>query len=128
MIHVTRFFREPASFDALKKTVFPRIFEDAAGQRPLRIWVPGCATGEEAYSIAIALLEFLGQEANNVPMQIFATDVSEEAVERARAGIYPESIAADVSAERLGSSSHGSTATIASASWCVTRASSRARI
>ncbi len=89
LIHVTRFFREPGSFDALKKTVFPRIFADAAGQRPLRVWVPGCATGEEAYSIAIAMLEFLGQEANNVPLQVFATDVSEEAVERARLGILP---------------------------------------
>jgi two-component system CheB/CheR fusion protein len=101
LIHVTRFFREPASFDALKKTVFPRLVEEAAGRRPLRIWVPGCATGEEAYSIAISLLEFLGVEANTIPIQVFATDVSEEAVERARAGTYPESIAADVSTERL---------------------------
>jgi two-component system CheB/CheR fusion protein len=101
LIHVTRFFREPASFEALKKTVFPRIVEEASGKRPLRIWVPGCATGEEPYSIAIALLEFLGEEANTVPVQVFATDVSEEAVERARAGTYPEMIAADVSPERL---------------------------
>ena len=63
--------------------------------------MPGCATGEEAYSIAIALLEYLGDDANSAPMQVFATDVSEEAIERARAGVYPESIAADVSPERL---------------------------
>ena len=94
LIHVTRFFREPDSFDALKKLVFPRSSATRAGKRPIRIWVPGCATGEEAYSIAIALLEYLGDDANSTPVQIFATDVSEEAIERARAGVYPESITA----------------------------------
>ena len=63
--------------------------------------MPGCATGEEAYSIAIALLEYLGDDANSTPVQVFATDVSEEAIERARAGVYPESITGDVSPERL---------------------------
>ena len=101
LIHVTRFFRDPESYDSLKRLVFPTVVEDAGGKRPVRIWVPGCASGEEAYSIAIALLEHLGDDANTTPIQIFATDVSEDAVDRARAGIYPESIAADVSAERL---------------------------
>jgi two-component system, chemotaxis family, CheB/CheR fusion protein len=101
LIHVTRFFRDPESFDALKEVVFPRIVNDAAARRPIRIWVPGCATGEEAYSIAIALLEFLGNDATSAPVQVFATDVSEDAIERARMGLYPESISADVSHERL---------------------------
>ena len=101
LIHVTRFFRDPDSFAALKTLVFPRIVADAAARGPIRIWVPGCATGEEAYSIAIALLEHLGEDATSAPMQVFGTDVSEEAIERARAGVYPESISADVSPERL---------------------------
>jgi two-component system CheB/CheR fusion protein len=102
LIHVTRFFREPESFVALAAKVFPQMLEGAAGGRtPVRVWVPGCATGEEAYSIAIALLEHLGTEAASVTLQVFATDVSEEAIEKARAGVYPESISADVSAERL---------------------------
>jgi two-component system CheB/CheR fusion protein len=101
LIHVTQFFREPESFDSLKKTVFSRIVEDAENKRPIRIWVPGCATGEEAYSIAIALIEHLGPESGSVPIHVFATDVSEEAIDHARLGVYPVSIAADVSAERL---------------------------
>jgi two-component system, chemotaxis family, CheB/CheR fusion protein len=101
LIHVTRFFRDPDSFVALKNAVFPRLVEEAANKRPIRIWVPGCATGEEAYSVAIALLEHLGDRAASVPVQVFATDVSEEAVEKARAGVYAESITADVSSDRL---------------------------
>ena len=101
LIHVTQFFREPESFDALKKHVFPRILADARNRRPIRIWVPGCATGEEAYSIAIALLEHLGPESSGVPIQVFATDVSEEAIDHARLGLYSETITADVSPDRL---------------------------
>src|SRR5205085_879029 len=62
---------------------------------------PGCATGEEAYSVAICLLELLGDDAAATPVQVFATDVSESAIAQARAGTYPQSIAADVSPERL---------------------------
>jgi two-component system CheB/CheR fusion protein len=101
LIHVTRFFREPDSFEVLKTVVFPRIVKDVANRRPLRIWVPGCATGEEAYSVAITLLEYLGDEVNSTPFQVFATDVSEEAIEAARVGAYTESIVADVPPERL---------------------------
>ncbi len=72
-----------------------------AHKGPIRVWVPGCSTGEEAYSIAISLLEFLGDRANNTPIQIFATDISETAIEKARAGIYTESAMVDVSPERL---------------------------
>ena len=100
LIHVTRFFRDPESFDALKSAVFPE-FARVQKDQPIRVWVPGCSTGEEAYSIAICLLEYLGDQAHRSPVQIFATDVSDAAVEHARAGTYPESIAADVSPERL---------------------------
>ena len=102
LIHVTRFFREPESYEFLASNIFSRIVRDRhSGDQPIRIWVPGCSTGEEAYSIAICLLEFLGDDATSTPVQIFATDVSESAVEQARSGVYPESIVADVSAERL---------------------------
>ncbi len=68
---------------------------------PIRLWVPGCSTGEEPYSLGIALLEFLGERASNYQIQIFATDVSEVIMQKARAGIYPESITMDMSAGRL---------------------------
>ena len=100
-IHVTRFFREPESFQALTEQILPEIIAHQAGDNPIRVWVAGCSSGEEAYSVAIALLEALGDRANTVPIQIFATDVSEQAIEQARNGSYPENIAADVSPERL---------------------------
>ena len=99
---MTRFFREPESFEALAREGVSRHCSTAVlRDQPMRVWVPGCSTGEEAYSLAIALLESSGRRSADVPVQIFATDVSERAIEQARAGIYPESIAADVSAERL---------------------------
>ncbi|HEX4795658.1 MAG TPA: chemotaxis protein CheB [Humisphaera sp.] len=101
LIHVTRFFRDPESFEVLARQVFPKILEARVGESPIRVWIPGCSTGEEAYSAAIALLEFLAEKAAGKSVQIFATDVSESAVEQARAGVYPESISADVSPERL---------------------------
>src|SRR5262245_31917110 len=101
LIHVTRFFREPASFEALKKTVLPVAIENRGDDQPIRIWVCGCSTGEEAYSLAITAFEFLDEAGQNTPIQLFATDVSESAIEHARDGIYPESIASDVSPERL---------------------------
>jgi len=101
LIHVTRFFREPESFDALARTVFPALLEDRGADQPIRAWVSGCASGEEAYSLAIALVEFLARQKATARVQIFATDVSESAVEQARAGVYPMSIEADVSPDRL---------------------------
>jgi two-component system CheB/CheR fusion protein len=98
LIHVTRFFRDPDSFKALQAYAFPEL---ATGEDPLRIWVPGCATGEEAYSIAMVLMESLGDRATDRKVQIFATDVSDVAIDQARSGTYPSSIAADVSPERL---------------------------
>ena len=101
LIHVTRFFREPESFQALARDVFPAIVEARPHDQPIRAWVSGCATGEEAYSLAIALVEFLQRNQLDTPVQIFATDVSETAVEQARTGVYPPSIEADVSSDRL---------------------------
>src|SRR5260370_37116055 len=68
---------------------------------PLRIWVPGCSTGEETYSHAISLLEFLGDRKADIPIQLFGTDLGQAGIDKARAGVYPESIAADVSPQRL---------------------------
>ncbi|HEV7732134.1 MAG TPA: chemotaxis protein CheB [Candidatus Binatia bacterium] len=100
LIHVTRFFREPQSFAALAEHVLPRVFDEHR-DGAVRAWVVGCATGEEAYSLAIAMIEYLEGRGDRTPIQIFATDVSEDAVQRARIGLYPPSIAADVSPERL---------------------------
>jgi two-component system CheB/CheR fusion protein len=100
LIHVTSFFREPESFEALAREVFPALVEKRPAESPIRVWVSGCSTGEEAYSIAIALTEFLRDHAD-IRIQIFATDVSEAAIEQARTGSYPLRIEADVSAERL---------------------------
>ena len=102
LINVTSFFRNPEVFDELKRLVYPAIFKVRTSlSGPIRIWVPGCASGEEAYSHAISLVEWLGDERNDVPIQIFGTDLSESAIQRARAGIYKENIEADVSTLRL---------------------------
>ncbi len=101
LISVTRFFRDPEVFEALKETVLPQIFEDRSPDQQVRIWVPGCSSGEEVYSIAICLLEYLSGRALEPPIQIFGTDASEHSVRKARLGIYPESIASEVSPERL---------------------------
>lgn len=101
LIHVTSFFRDPTAFEALKRLVFARLVERRSGNAPLRVWVPGCSTGEEVYSIAIGLLEYLAEAGASLPVQLFGTDVSAAAIERARAGRYVENIAADVSPERL---------------------------
>ncbi|HZR81704.1 MAG TPA: chemotaxis protein CheB, partial [Candidatus Binatia bacterium] len=101
LILVTRFFRDPESYDALRKQALPRILAQHRDDEPIRVWVAGCSTGEEAYSIGMLLIEFLGDRAASVPVQIFATDVSDAAIEQARAAHYPPSIAADVSPERL---------------------------
>jgi two-component system CheB/CheR fusion protein len=101
LISVTSFFRDPGSFESLKTLVFPRMLLGRPPQAPIRIWVPGCATGEEAFSIAISLSEFLNETGVSFPVQIFASDISEPAIEKARAGRYLENIAADMSTERL---------------------------
>ncbi len=101
LISVTSFFRDPESFEALKKLVFPEIVQSRPVGTPIRIWVPGCASGEEAYSIAISLQEYLKDGGDTFPVQIFASDISEAAIEKARSGKYLENIVADVGADRL---------------------------
>jgi two-component system, chemotaxis family, CheB/CheR fusion protein len=101
LINVTSFFRNPPVFDLLHSVVFPSIMKLRHPESVLRVWTPGCASGEETYSVAICLLEFLGEKAAQVPIQFFGTDVSEVCVTKARAGVYPENIEGDVSPERL---------------------------
>ena len=101
VINVTSFFRDPESFVALQKLVFTEVCQHKASDLPIRIWVAGCSTGEEAYSIAIILLEFFDNQSISYPIQIFATDISEPAIERARSGIYSHNEVINVSPERL---------------------------
>ena len=100
LISVTSFFRDADAFAALAEQVVPRLFARKAAGEPIRVWVPGCATGEEAYSIGMLLAEH-GDGHRDRPIQIFATDIDEEALAEARLGRYPETIAADVPAARL---------------------------
>jgi len=101
LIHVTRFFRDPEAFQSLATLVFPKLLSGPATDRPYRAWVSGCATGEEAYSLAIEWLEYCRRNKVDRRMQIFATDVSENAIDHARAGLYAAAITADVPADRL---------------------------
>ncbi len=101
LINVTSFFRDPETFEYLKRDVLPDIIRHRHGDLPIRVWVPGCATGEEAYSIAILLIESLPASGNQPPVQIFASDISKQAIQIARDGHYSGNIGADVSPERL---------------------------
>ncbi len=102
LINVTSFFRDPETFEAIKTQAFPQMLKDKPLDAPIRIWVPGCSTGQEAYSLAMILLEFLGEQTYRRTIQIFATDLSDTfALVKAREGCYPESIEAEVSPERL---------------------------
>ncbi len=101
LIGVTNFFRDAPAFEALAAEALPGLVAGHAPGDPVRVWVPGCSTGEEAYSIAMLLKEQAGSVKRNVTAQVFATDIDAEAIERARAGVYPASIMADVSPERL---------------------------
>ena len=101
LISVTTFFRNAESFDMLKQMVLPRLFERENSDDPIRVWVIGCSTGEEPYSLAILLQEYMIEQKRLLPVVIFATDVSDSAIERARKAYYPKTIEADVSTERL---------------------------
>ena len=101
LIRVTGFFRDPETFTVLSETVFPALFDNRSTNDPIRFWVPGCSSGEEAYSFAIILHEYLGDRAASTRVQIFGTDLSDDAIEKARTGIYLDSIADEVSPERL---------------------------
>ncbi|HEX7482180.1 MAG TPA: CheR family methyltransferase, partial [Candidatus Bathyarchaeia archaeon] len=102
LIGVTSFFREPKTFLALKEKVFPEIIKKKSKSEPVRIWVPGCSTGEEVYSLAIAIQEYLEENVIlDVKIQIFGTDVNEKNIEKARQGTYRKSIEDNVSKSRL---------------------------
>jgi two-component system CheB/CheR fusion protein len=106
LIQVTSFFRDPAVFRALRNRILPQILSRrslsrATSSDSIRIWVPGCSSGEEAYSIAISLLEKLGDRASSTSIQIFATDISEQAIDKARAGVYSKEALAKVSKQRV---------------------------
>lgn len=100
LIHVTEFFRDPEAFEQLKTQVFPAISENKSASTPIRIWVAGCSTGEEVYSIAMCLLEYFSDRATVPPIQIFATDISNAAINKARLGFYLETQMDAVSPER----------------------------
>ncbi|HEY2799963.1 MAG TPA: CheR family methyltransferase [Chthoniobacterales bacterium] len=101
LISVTSFFRNPEAFDALERKVFPKLVAQRERDDPLRVWVPGCSTGQEPYSIAISFAEF-SEIAERAPkLQIFATDLNEALLEKARQGIYPRTLAQEISPERL---------------------------
>jgi two-component system CheB/CheR fusion protein len=112
LIHVTKFFRDPAMFAALKRTALPRLLREREGDAPLRIWVAGCATGEEVYSLAISVLSYLEgvearrsarepNKAKRPAIQVFGSDISELAIAKARSAIYPAKIRSDVPAAVL---------------------------
>jgi len=101
LIRVTQFFRDPEAFEALKVSVFPHLLHERAPAVPIRIWVAGCSTGEEVYSLAICLLEYLEEHTAKFPITILATDLNEAALDKARAGTYVDNIEIDVSPERL---------------------------
>ncbi|MGH7859882.1 MAG: CheR family methyltransferase, partial [Candidatus Binatia bacterium] len=101
LINVTSFFRDPETFEALKAKVLPKLLMQRSRDEPLRIWVLGCSTGEEAYSIAMTFAELAEARGGSFPVQIFATDLSGPAIEKARAGVYSKNITHDVSPERL---------------------------
>ena len=101
LIGVTGFFRDPEAFQVLEQRVIPELVARKGGDVPLRVWVPGCSSGEEAYSIAMLLIEQFAVAKIATNIQIFASDIDEDALAIARRGIYPESVVGDVSAERL---------------------------
>ncbi len=101
LINVTRFFRDPKVFDLLARTVVPDLIHNRPRDQPIRIWIAGCGTGEEAYSLAMIFQEQIAAADSGVKLQVFASDVDPDAVASARDGLYPETIAADVSLTRL---------------------------
>ena len=101
LINVTSFFRNPEAYDALKAQVFPQITEARNRHEPVRVWALGCSTGEEAYSIAIAYTEYAESAGRRVPLQVFATDLNGNGIEKARAGVYGKGIEQDVTPDRL---------------------------
>ncbi len=101
LLSITQFFRDPQIYEYLKEKICPSFVEERSLKRPVRIWVSGCSTGEEVYSLAICMNEFLASDKLKTSVQLFGTDVSPKHIETARAAIYPERIREHVSKERL---------------------------
>ncbi len=101
LINVTSFFRDSESYQYLKKTLLPRIIKLKTPSEPIRIWIPACSTGQEAYSLAMLLMEILGDKAATTSVQVFATDLSELAINKARLGIYTKDEVASIPAATL---------------------------
>ncbi|MCO4842814.1 MAG: PAS domain S-box protein [Yoonia sp.] len=101
LISVTSFFRDPDAFEYLDKSFLGELVKSHDKKQPIRIWVPGCATGEEAYTLAMLVIEKISTLGKDVKLQIFASDVDERALKIAREGVYPDSISENVSAARL---------------------------
>lgn len=101
LISVTCFFRDPEMFQVLETQVLPELIDGRNSDAPVRVWVPGCATGEEAYSIAMLLIERVAASGKACPIQIFATDVDESTIETGRRGIYPEALLSDLGRKRI---------------------------
>jgi two-component system, chemotaxis family, CheB/CheR fusion protein len=101
IIQVTSFFRDPKAFEVLKTDVLPKLLQKKPEGYTVRVWVPACGTGEEAVSIAVVLREYIDDMKQDVRIQIFGTDIDEDAINTARSGIYPDSIATEMSPERL---------------------------
>ena len=101
LIGVTSFFRDPETFKSLEEQAIPQLLAGRSASGTVRVWVPACATGEEAYSIAMLLAEQQEVRRQNFKVQVFATDIDSQAIAIARAGVYPASIATDISSERL---------------------------
>ncbi len=101
LIHVTSFFRDASVFETVSRLVFPALVQNLSPGNPIRIWVAGCSTGEEVYSLAICLLKFLEERALSLPFQLFATDIDAMALKQARAGIYLMKTMQAISSQRL---------------------------
>lgn len=100
LISVTSFFRNPEAFEVLRRDVFPKLLRER-GDEPVRMWVLGCSTGQEAYSLAMSFMEASSKSARGRKLQVFATDLNDALLEKARQGLYAKSLAEDVSPERL---------------------------
>jgi two-component system CheB/CheR fusion protein len=101
LIGVTKFFRDEEAYDHITKDVLPQIFKNKNNQDPIRVWSIGCSTGEEAYSLAILIKEYMEQENINREVKVFATDIDADSIEFASSGLYPESIVSDINTTRL---------------------------
>ncbi|MFI3123576.1 MAG: CheR family methyltransferase [Methylococcales bacterium] len=101
LINVTCFFRDTAAFEVLEKKILPELVKNKTKGDVFRVWISGCSTGEEAYSVAILLRELLDETRKELKIQIYGTDLDDDAIDKARAGIYPINIAQDITPERL---------------------------